>query len=94
MNKLIQTSVVLALWAVAGSVALAETIVVNDQVTLRESSVARPSRGMTMAAVEAKFGAATQKHGAVGSPPISRWDYGDFAVFFEKDRVIHAVALR
>jgi hypothetical protein len=94
MKTLIRTSLVLALWATAGSVALAETIVVNDQVAVRESNVARPTRGMTMQAVEAKFGAATQKHGAVGIPPISRWDYGDFAVFFEKDRVIHAVALR
>ena len=94
MKTLIQTFVVTALWAGAGGVAVAETIVVNDQVALRESNVERPGRGMTMTAVEAKFGAPTQKHDAVGQPPISRWDYGDFAVFFEHDLVIHAVALR
>jgi hypothetical protein len=27
----------------------------------------------------------------VGAPPITRWDYPNFSVFFEGDRVIHAV---
>lgn len=75
-------------------VAPAETIVVNDQVAVRESSVERPARGMTMAAVEARFGAPTSRHEAVGQPPITRWDYGEFSVFFEFERVVHAVALR
>jgi len=77
--------------AAAGS-AVAETLVVNDQVTLRESSVDRPKRGVTMSQVEARFGAPVEKHATVGNPPITRWDYPGFAVFFEKDRVIHAVA--
>lgn len=79
--------------AIAG-VATAETIVVDDQVAVRDSSVERPSRGMTMAAVEARFGEPASRHAAVGQPPITRWDYGDFSVFFELDRVVHAVALR
>ena len=32
-------------------------------------------------------------YATVGQPPITRWDYPHFSVFFEKDRVIHAVAL-
>lgn len=75
-------------------VAPAETIVLNDQVAVRESSVERPARGMTMAAVEARFGAPASRREAVGQPPITRWDYGDFSVFFEFERVVHAVALR
>jgi hypothetical protein len=27
----------------------------------------------------------------VGAPPITRWDYAGFSVFFEHDRVIDAV---
>jgi hypothetical protein len=61
------------------------------QVMVRESHLPRPGRGMTMHAVEAKFGAPAARHEAVGEPPISRWDYPGFRVFFEKDRVIHAV---
>ena len=71
---------------------LAETLVVDDQLTLRESTVDRPKRGSTMAEVEKRFGAPVEKHATVGQPPITRWDYAGFSVFFEHDRVIHAVA--
>jgi outer membrane protein assembly factor BamE (lipoprotein component of BamABCDE complex) len=76
--------------AIAGSAA-AETIVVNDQVQVRESQVQRPKRGSTMSEVEKHFGAPTTRHATVGQPPITRWDYQNFSVFFEHDRVIHAV---
>jgi hypothetical protein len=72
-------------------VATAETIVVDDQVQVRDSGVAKPKRGVTMTQVEAKFGAPVTKHDAVGLPPITRWDYASFSVFFEHDRVIDAV---
>jgi hypothetical protein len=75
---------------IAGA-AMAETIVVDDQVQVRDSTVAKPQRGVTMSQVEAKFGAPMTKHEAVGTPPITRWDYQGFSVFFEHDRVIHAV---
>ena len=72
--------------------ALAETIVIDDQVQVRQSSVERPKRGITMAQVEARFGAPVTRRPTVGQPPITRWDYPGFSVFFEHDRVIHAVA--
>jgi hypothetical protein len=85
----IELIAVLALvWAGA---ARAETIDVDDQVMVRESDLQRPHRGMTMQAVQAKFGAPATRHEAVGEPPISRWDYQGYSVFFEKDRVIHTV---
>ncbi len=71
--------------------ARSETIATGDAVTVRASDLPRPSGGMTMHAVEAKFGAPRLRHEAVGEPPISRWDYQGFTVFFERDRVIHAV---
>jgi hypothetical protein len=73
------------------SVARADLIVSDDQVSVIPSDLARPSPGMTMQKVEEKFGAPTERHEAVGTPPITRWDYQNFSVFFEKDRVIHAV---
>jgi len=81
-------------------VAVAETLVVDDQVQVRQSSVDRPVRGATMSAVEQKFGAPSQKHAAVGgcssatpckTPPITRWDYPGFSVFFENEHVIESV---
>lgn len=81
--------------AVAGS-ALADTVVVNDQVQVRESKVDRPKRGITMSEVEKQFGAPVTRHPAVGGgnphqPRIIRWDYNGFSVFFEGDHVIHSV---
>ena len=54
----------------------------------------KPSRGMTQARVEADYGQPSSRDAAVGDPPISRWEYADFVVFFEYDRVIHAVTKR
>jgi hypothetical protein len=76
--------------------ALAETIVVNDQVQVREAQMNVPKRGLTMNEVEKQFGAPVTRHPTVGGssahqPPITRWDYSGFAVFFERDRVIDAV---
>jgi hypothetical protein len=71
--------------------ARAETIAVDDQVSVRPSDIARPAKGMTMKSVEAKFGAPQDRHEAVGNPPITRWDYPLFTVYFEHEYVIHAV---
>lgn len=51
----------------------------------------RPVRGMSMDRVEARFGAPAARRGPVGDPPITRWEYGDFIVYFEYDKVLHAV---
>ena len=52
----------------------------------------KPTRGMTQDAVEASFGAPQDVRDPVGDPPITRWEYPGFVVFFEYDRVIHAVS--
>jgi outer membrane protein assembly factor BamE (lipoprotein component of BamABCDE complex) len=54
----------------------------------------RPTRGMTQANVESTFGAPQKTDEAVGDPPISKWHYEKFVVYFEYDRVIHAVTRR
>jgi hypothetical protein len=84
-------SLALTLTSLWGTAATAETIVVDDQVVVRPSTTERPARGQTMSAVEARFGAPATRHAAVGSPPITRWDYAGYCVFFEYERVIDAV---
>jgi hypothetical protein len=64
-----------------------------------EASMALPGRGMRMADVERKFGAPAQRLDPRGGqnrkwPTINRWTYPNFVVYFEKDRVIDAVAIR
>lgn len=83
----------LAAGAATASLARAETIVVNDKVMVRDSSIARPHRGMRMDQVERQFGEPATRHPTVGKPPITRWDYPQFSVFFEHDRVIHTVVV-
>ena len=50
-----------------------------------------PERGMTQDAVRAKFGAPKRQVAPVGNPPISRWVYDDFTVYFEGRYSIHSV---
>ena len=69
----------------------AETLMVGEQVQVKPPGIEVPQRGSTMAQVEAKYGAPREKHAAVGKPPITRWDYDALSVYFENDRVIHAV---
>ncbi len=51
-----------------------------------------PSRGMTMAQVEKSHGAPEVRRSPVGDPPITRWEYSGFVVYFEYRHVIHSVA--
>jgi hypothetical protein len=55
-----------------------------------------PRRGQLMVEVEAQFGAPARKQAPVGGgspqqPPITRWDYAEFSVYFEHSHVVNAV---
>ena len=45
--------------------------------------ISLPVHGMSMADVERRYGAPKARHPAIGKPPITRWDYDAFSVFFE-----------
>ena len=51
-----------------------------------------PERGMSKTQVERDLGRPEQTRPAVGQPPISRWVYDDFTVYFEGDYTLHAVS--
>ena len=62
-----------------------------------ENKFAMPTRGQTMAQVEARYGAPADKLDPRGGqkrqwPTINRWVYPAFTVYFEKSRVIDVVA--
>jgi len=78
----------------AGSLAHAEVLLV-DRVQ-QERGMNSPSRGMTMAQVEARYGAPADKLDPRGGdaklhPTINRWVYPEYTVYFERDRVINSV---
>ncbi|WP_260291689.1 hypothetical protein [Sedimenticola hydrogenitrophicus] len=54
----------------------------------------RPRPGQTMEAVRVRFGEPEQELPWVGEPPITRWIYGDFTVYFENEYVINTVVHR
>ena len=56
-----------------------------------EFSVQLPGRGMSMEMVQNRFGEAKEVFSAVGEPPITKWVYNSFTVYFESEFVIHAV---
>jgi hypothetical protein len=72
--------------------ARADTLIIEGLEQAQQTAAKRPARGMTMDKVASKWGAPAVKDAAVGKPPITRWEYPDFIVFFEYDHVIHAVA--
>lgn len=85
----------LGLLILAGaSIGQADVLLLDGVEMNSPSSSSRPARGMTMARVESAFGTPSDRQAAVGQPPITRWDYPAFVVYFEYDHVIHAVARR
>lgn len=50
-----------------------------------------PKLGESKRSVLERFGLADEEHKPVGQPPITRWDYRDFSVYFEYDHVIDSV---
>lgn len=98
MNRRLDLSLrvvpLLALLMAAGAVS-AETLLI--QRVQEETTAALPARGMSMAQVEARFGAPSERLDARGGqkrqwPTINRWSYPAFTVYFEKNKVIDAVA--
>jgi hypothetical protein len=66
------------------------------KVPAASSGASTPASGMSMESVEAKYGAPSKRVPAVGGasaqqPPITRWEYPGFVVFFENNHVIHTV---
>jgi hypothetical protein len=90
-------SILLIAGVVLGSALLpahADTLLVER--AQRAAAAPLPTRGLTMAQVEARYGAPVGKAGPVGGetalhPPITRWTYADYTVYFERDKVIHSV---
>ena len=61
-----------------------------------DAGTALPAKGEAQASVLRRYGQPSKRHPPVGGssaaqPPITRWDYSGFSVFFENSHVVHAV---
>jgi hypothetical protein len=91
---MLRKSLPILLLASVFATAQAETLLIDSVQQSAASRSERPASGLTKAEVEARFGAPNRMVAAIGDPPISRWEYADFTVYFEFERVIHAVPRR
>jgi hypothetical protein len=56
-----------------------------------EEGLPRPERGMSMDQVKQRYGEPATAYPQVGEPPITRWDYDLYSVFFEYQYVLTSV---
>ncbi len=94
MNRRLLAVPMFALLCCAAA-ASADTLLIER--VQEEPAAALPARGLTAAAVQARFGAPQQKLEPRGGqksqwPVIHRWVYSGFTVYFERSRVIDVVA--
>lgn len=92
-TRLVAISLALGM-AWTASTVHAETLVIplGHQATDRVQQM--PQRGLLKNAVAQRYGEPARRHAPVGQPPITRWDYADFSVYFEYDHVIDSVRHR
>lgn len=57
------------------------------------SNLNLPSYGEPQSRVQQQFGEPNLRHPSVGQPPITRWDYPGFSVYFEHSTVINSVQI-
>ncbi len=89
--KTLWMSVALLVFPATG---MSEVLLIDAVKAEQKSSIPRPQNGDDMVEVEHRFGPPKAKQGPVGNPPITRWDYENFSVYFEHDKVLTAVLKR
>lgn len=89
---LFATSVCLTAQISTFSAAQADTVVIPLGNQAPEMQTAnRPQKGQSTESVRQQFGTPLKQTPAVGDPPISRWTFADFVVYFESGSVVHTV---
>ncbi len=93
MRKLLVTAFVTALGIGAAPGAVADVVEMPPEHARPSvgTGIAVPQRGMSMESVEQSYGTPREKVNPIGEPPISRWVYNDFTVYFEHHLVLHSV---
>jgi hypothetical protein len=59
-----------------------------------QAKINTPTLGQSMSKIEELFGQPLERSEAIGKPPITKWRYSEFTVYFEHDKVIHSVIHR
>ena len=89
MDLIRSVALVLSLALSAASPVLADVLLMEGIQSAPAVDV--PRNGINMTQVRQQYGNPVTEHPAVGEPPITRWDYQGYSVFFEHDLVLHSV---
>ena len=88
--KLKLSCVALLLFTAVSAMTASADVLLIEQIE-RAKSMQLPGNGLSKQQVAQRWGEPMQQYAAVGEPPITRWRYADYSVYFEYDRVISAV---
>lgn len=91
MSRSSRISLVLLTALTAAGGVCAEVLKLGDTAPVVVHKGERPERGMSAEQVESRFGPPVKKIPPVGDPPIARWEYPGYTVYFEGRYVLHAV---
>lgn len=90
MTRMVLTLVFAMLASLAVPASLTADVLLIEEVRQAENMDV-PENGMPSLEVRARFGDPVKIHAAVGDPPISRWEYDKWSVYFEYDLVLFTV---
>ena len=90
MTRMVLALVLLVIAGFAQPVTLSADVLLIEEVR-QAGRMDVPANGMTTADVRARFGEPLTTHSAVGDPPITRWEYDRWSVYFEYDIVLFTV---
>ena len=94
MYKVLTASILLAILSLPATADVLLLDAISQEPPNTEQGLLRPKAGEKMPAVESRFGKPESVQGPVGEPPITRWNYPKFSVFFEYDTVLDTVIHR
>ncbi|MCB1858296.1 MAG: hypothetical protein KDI63_08490 [Gammaproteobacteria bacterium] len=65
--------------------------VIENSPANTSDGIPRPLRGQHMEQVRQHYGEPVRRLAPVGDPPITRWDYDRYTVYFENQTVLRSV---
>ncbi len=89
MRTYIRSAALVAVLGLVAVVAHADTLLIDRHEA--GEAAPHPARGALMSTVESAYGPPLHRVGPVGDPPITRWVYENFSVYFEHSHVITTV---
>lgn len=90
MTRIVLPLMLLAVVGFSGPRELAADVLLIEEVR-QAARMQLPANGSRQEDVKARYGEPAKIHAPVGEPPITRWDYEGWSVYFEYDRVLSTV---